>query len=69
MLIQQFKEMVEELYCQPKEAIIMGCVIEKKTAVDINVCVPQPKTKKKDKSFLVVKPKGCQDICKFFLKH
>lgn len=48
----------------------MGCFIEKNiSAVDINVCVSEPEKKKKGETSLVEKPKGCQDIRKFFLKH
>ena len=64
------QKLVEELHCEPKKEIIMGCFIEKNiSAVDINVRVSEPEKKKKGKTSLVEKPKGCQDIRKLFLKH
>ena len=30
MLIQKYKSMVEELYCQPKQEVIMGSFLKKK---------------------------------------
>lgn len=70
MLIQRYKEMVEELYREPNEEVIIGSFTEKNTsAVDINIRVPQAKKEKKDKTSLVKKPKECQDIHKFFWKY
>ena len=61
--VQRYKEMVEELYREPKEEIVMDCFIEKNiSAVDINDRVPKPKKKKIDITSLVEKLKGYQDI-------
>ena len=35
MLIRKYKSMVEEMYCQPKQEVIMGSFLKKKVNVDI----------------------------------
>ena len=57
MLLQCYQNMVEELYCQPKEEVIMGSFIEKNVGNIEPVRAKKRKTVKKAE-----KPKGCKDI-------
>ena len=57
--------MVEELYCQPKQKVIMGSFLKKNVNVDIGNDI-QPKPKKARKTF--EKSKGCADIQEMFKK-
>ena len=67
MLIQKYKSMVEELYCQPKQEVIMGSFLKKNVNVDIgNDIQSKPKAKKARKTF--EKLKGCADIREMFKK-
>ena len=64
MLIQRYQLMVEELYCAPKEKVIMGRFLEQIVPTEDE---PRPKKKKtasttkKNKEY-----KGCKDIRNFF---
>ena len=63
MLLQRYQNMVDELYCQPKEGVIMGSFIEK------NVGNIKPARAKKRKTVKKAeKPKGCKEIQNFFQK-
>ena len=65
MLIRKYKSMVEELYCQPKQEVIMGSFLKKNVNVDIgNDILSKPK--KATKTF--EKPKGCAYIREMFKK-
>ena len=47
MLIQRYKEMVDELHCQPREEVIMGSFLDKNASIDgIKNDPPKPKKKK-----------------------
>lgn len=69
MLIQRCREIVEELYCEPKEEIIMGFFSGKKKAVDVNVRVPQPKKRQKTKHLLWKNKTGIKTYATPSLKH
>ena len=57
MLLQRHQNMVDELYCQPKEEVIMASFVEK------NVGNIDPGRAKKRKTVKKAeKPKGCKDI-------
>jgi len=58
MILQRYQSMDEELYCQPKEEIIMRSFIEKQHK-------EQPVRPKKK----VKKRKRCKDIRSFFQKR
>ena len=63
MLLQRYQNMVDELYCQPKEDVIMGSFIEK------NVGNTKPARAKKRKTVKKAeKPKGSKEIQNFFQK-
>ena len=64
LLMQSYERMVHELYCEPKNEIIMGTVIE-----NINVDFHVQSKKKKDTGKTVQKPKGSKDIRSFFQKR
>ena len=67
MLIQRYQDMVEELYCEPKEEVIMGSFVENNLNVTNTNDIanpPQPKRKKTVKK--TENPKGCQDIRALF---
>ena len=49
MLIQQYQNMVEELYCDPKEEVIMACFLKSVTTNDLNDNLSQPKKTKNSK--------------------
>ena len=62
MLIQHYQQMVEELYCAPKEEVIMGSFLVVPTE-------DEPRLKKKKTTSTTKKtekPKGCKDIRNFF---
>ena len=62
MLIQHYQQMVEELYCAPKEEVIMGSFLVVPTE-------DEPRLKKKKTTSTIKKtekPKGCKDIRNFF---
>ena len=63
MILQRYQNMVEELYCQPKDEIIMGSFLEKQHGKQ-PVKHVRPKKRKTVKK--VEKPKGCKDIRNFF---
>ena len=64
MLLQCYQNMVDELYCQSKEEVIMGSFIEK------NVGNIEPVRAKKRKTVKEAeKPKGCKDIQNFFQRR
>ena len=51
MLIQQYQNITEELYCDPKEEVIMDCFPKSVTSNDSNDNPPQPeKTKVSQKN-------------------
>ena len=49
MLIQQYQNMIEELYCDPKEEVIMACFLKNVTTNDLNDNLSQPKKTKVSK--------------------
>ena len=61
MLLHRYQNMVDELYCQPKEEVIMGSFIEKNVGNIKPVRAKQRKTVKRAE-----KSKGCEDIRNFF---
>ena len=63
MLIRKYKSMVEELYCQPKQEVIMGSFLKKNVNVDIGNDI-KPKPEKARKTF--EKPKCCAYIREMF---
>ena len=64
MLLQRYQNMVDKLFCQPKEEAIMGSFIEK------NIGNIEPVTAKKRKTVKKAEnPKGCKDIPNFFQKR
>ena len=64
MLIQHYQQMVEELYCAPKEEVITGRFLEQIVPTDDE---PRPKKKKITLTTKKTeKPKGCKDIRTFF---
>ena len=64
MLLQHYQNMVDELYCQPKEDVIKGSFIEKKVGNIEPVRAKKRKTVKKAE-----KPKEGKDIRNFFQKR
>ena len=64
MLIQRYQQMVEELYCAPKEEVIMGSFLEQIVPTEDD---PRPKEKKSTSTAKKTeKPKGCKDIRNVF---
>ena len=63
MLLQRYQNMVDELYCQLKEEVIVGSFIEKNVGNIKPVRAKKRKTLKKTE-----KPKGCNDIQNCFQK-
>ena len=64
MLIQRYQQMVEELYCAPKEELIMGSFLEQTVPTEDD---PRPKKKKATSTTKKTeKPKGCEGIRNFF---
>ena len=61
MLLQCCQNMVDELYCQPKEEIIMGSFIDKNVGNIEPVRAKKRKIVKKAENL-----KGCKDIQNFF---
>ena len=64
MLIQRCQQMVEELYCAPKEEVIMGSFFKQIVPTE-----DEPRVKKKKKTSRTKKTeksKGCKDIRSFF---
>ena len=60
MLIQRYQQMVEELYCAPKEEVIMGSFLGQIVPTE-----NEPRPKKKKTTSTTKKPektKGCKDI-------
>ena len=63
-LIQRYQQIVEELYCAPKEEVIMGSFLEQIVPTEDE---PRPKNKKSTSTTKKnEKPKGCKDIGNFF---
>ena len=63
-LIQRYQQIVEELYCAPKEEVIMGSFLEQIVPTEDE---PRPKNKKSTSTTKKTeKPKGCKDIGNFF---
>ena len=62
ILIQRYQQMVDELYCQPKEEVIMGCFLKMN---ELHNNEP-PKAKKKKVSKKTEKPNMSKDIRYFF---
>ena len=63
-LIQRYQQMVEELYCAPKEEVIMGSFFKQIVPTE-----DEPRVKKKKKTSTTKKTeksKGCKDIRSFF---
>ena len=64
MLIQRYQQMVEELYCVPKEEVIMRSFLEQIVPTEDE---PRPRKKKTTSTTKKTeKPKGCKDIRNFF---
>ena len=64
MLNQRYQQMVHELYCAPKEEVIMGSFSEQ-----IVLTEDEPRLKKKRTTSTtkkIEKRKGCKDITNFF---
>ena len=58
MLIQRYQQMVEELYCAPKEEVIMGSFLEQIVPTEDD---PRPKEKKTTSTTKKTeKPKGAK---------
>ena len=49
MLIQQYQNIIEELYCDLKEGVITDCFSKSVTSNDINDNLPQPEKMKDSK--------------------
>ena len=64
--MQSYEEMVHELYCKPRNEIIMGSFIEN---INVDFDIQQKEKKKKDTGKTVQKPKGSKDIRYFFQKR
>ena len=64
MLIQRYQQMVEELYCAPKEELIMGNFLEQIVPTEDEPRLKKKKTTSTNKK--TEKPKGCKDIRNFF---
>ena len=64
MLIQRYQQMVEELYCAPKEEVIMGNFLEQIVPTEDEPRLKKKKTTSTTKK--TEKPKGCKDIRNFF---
>ena len=64
MLIQRYQQMVEELYCAPKEEMIMGSFLEQIVPTEDEARPKKKKTTSTTKK--TEKPKGCKDIRNFF---
>ena len=64
MLLQRYQNMVDELYCQLKEEVIIGSFIEKNVGNIEPVSAKKRKTVKKAE-----KPKGCKDVQNFFKRN
>ena len=69
MLIGKYKEIIEKLYIEPKDEVIVGCFLKKSGNTDeSSIILPPPKRKKKDVSTKQPQSKGysSKDIRKFF---
>ena len=64
MLIQRYQQMVEELYCAPKEEMIMGSFLEQIVPTEDEARPKKKKTTSTTKK--TEKPKGYKDIRNFF---
>ena len=65
MLLQRYQDIVDELYCQPKDEIIMGSFLER----NVGRIEPARANKRKRIKKAVQQPTGSKDIRHFFQKR
>ena len=65
MLLQRYQDIVDELYCQPKDEIIMGSFLER----NVGRIEPARANKRKRIKKAVQQPTGNKDIRHFFQKR